>query len=239
MLSAVVVIVAIVGIIAALVVLFVQRGREGLDVSLRGLLRVYLYLASLAGVIVLSVGVGGILAFVLASGFGLDVIYGGQPPQPVPAIPACPPGQPNCTPPPFFTPPPRPDDRMRRQSEDLVRGVTFVVFGLIFWGAHWAARRGLVGADERASGLYRAYLMLGTVIFGVATIALLPYGIYQALSFALVPAQQGIFRQGAGDALSGGLAALPLWLLYLWLVMRALRGTAGAAGSATPAVPAA
>ena len=84
---------AILGGIALLVVLFLQRGREGVDLSLSGLLRVYVYLASLAGVIALSIGLAGILAFVLAAGFGLDVIYGAPTPQPVPAIaPLCPPG---------------------------------------------------------------------------------------------------------------------------------------------------
>jgi len=48
-------------------------------------------------------------------------------------------------------------------------------------------------------------------------------GIYQALSFAIAPPDQFTYRQGAGEALSGGLAALPLWLGYLWLVQRALR----------------
>jgi hypothetical protein len=211
---------AVLGGIVLLVVLFAQRSREGLDLSLRGLLRMYLYLASLAGVVVFAAGLAGILSYVLAAGFGLDVIYGG--PQPQPAIaPACPPNV-TCPPEAF---PPFPDDRLRRQSDDLVRGVTFLVFGGIFWGAHYAARRSL-GHGE-AGGLDRAYLMLGTAIFGIATIALLPMGIYQALSFAVLPAQQGFYRQGAGEALSGGLAALPLWLAYLWLVLRELRGGRG------------
>jgi hypothetical protein len=116
-----------------------------------------------------------------------------------------------------------PDDRVRRQTEDLVRGVTFVIFGGAFWGAHWWARRAITGVAERGSGLHRAYLIIGTAVFGITTIALLPMGIYQALSFAIVPADQFTFRPGAGEALSGGLAALPLWLAYLWLVQRALR----------------
>ena len=223
MLSGVVAFLAIVGALVVVALLVFQRGREGLDLSLGGLLRAYVYLAALAGVAVFAVGVAGLLSYVLAAALGLDVIYGGQPPRPVPAIaPVCPPG---ATCPPFVTPfpqPPQPDDRVRRQAEDLVRGVTFVVFGALFWGAHWAARR-TFGEADRASGLYRAYLMLGTVIFGVATIVLLPTGIYQALSFALVPASQFTFRPGAGEALTGGLAALPLWLGYLWLVVRMLR----------------
>jgi len=218
----------VLGAIGLLVALFLQRGRDGMDLSLGGLLRVYLYLASLAGVIAFAIGLAGILSYVLAAAFGLDVIYGGQPPRPLPPVaPVCVP-QPNVTCPPFFTPFPQqvvPDERGRQQSEDLVRGVTFVIFGGVFWGAHWWARRALAGMAERGSGLHRAYLILGTAIFGIATIALLPMGIYQALSFALVPTSQFNYRTGAGEALSGGLAALPLWLAYLWLVQRALRTT--------------
>ena len=215
---------AVLGGIALLVVLFLQRGRDGLDLSLGGLLRVYLYLGSLAGVIVFSAGLAGILSYLLAAAFGLDAIYGTAPGRGFPE-PACPVGV-NCPPSPILPF----DDRLRRQGEDLVRGVTFVVFGAVFWGAHWAARRALARPDGRAGGLHRAYLMIGTAIFGVATIALLPMGIYQALSFVIVTSSPGGFRQGAGEALSGGLAALPLWLAYLWLVLRALRGAA-------PAVP--
>src|SRR2546422_859867 len=222
---------AVLGGIALLVVLLVQRGREGVDLSLGSLLRVYLYLASLAGVIAFSIGLAGILDFVLPDGCGVDVIYGAPTPQPSPAIaPACPPNT-TCPPFPQPFPPIVKDDRERRMGEDLVRGVTFVIFGGVFWGAHWLARRSLARPDEHESGLYRAYLVLGTAIFGIATIVLLPMGIYQALSYALVPAAPYSFRPGAGEALSGGLASLPLWLAYLWLVMRALR--------TTPAPPAA
>jgi hypothetical protein len=215
---------AVVGTIALLLVLLLQRGREGIDLSLGGLLRVYLYLASLAGVIALAIGLAGIISYVLAAALGLDLVYGGQPPRPMPAVaPACPP---NVSCPPFVTPFPQPvfpDDRIRRQTEDLVRGVTFVVFGGAFWGAHSWARRMLAGVGERESGLHRAYLILGTAIFGIATIALLPLGIYQALSIAIVPPNQFNYRPGAGEALSGGIAALPLWLSYLWEIWRALR----------------
>jgi hypothetical protein len=214
----------VLGAIGLLVVLFLQRGRDGVDLSLGGLLRVYLYLASLAGVITFAIGLAGIISYVLAAAFGLDVIYGGQPPQPVPsAVSPCPPNFPQCTPVPIPNPVFLKDDRIQRQTEDLVRGVTFVVFGGVFWGAHWWARRELAGIAERGSGLHRAYLIVGTAIFGIATIALLPMGIYQALSFALVPANVFNYRPGAGESLSGGLAALPLWLAYLWLVQRTLR----------------
>src|SRR5256886_5657433 len=231
----------VLGALALLVVLFLQRGRDGMDLSLGGLLRVYLYLASLAGVIAFAIGLAGIISYLLAAAFGLDVVYGGPRPNIQPALPVqvCPPGT-ICPPPPQFVP--APDDRVRQQAEDLVRGVTFVIFGGVFWAAHWWARRALAGVADRASGLHRAYLILGTAIFGIATIALLPMGIYQALSFAIVPPNQFTFPPGAGEALSGGLAALPLWLAYLWLVQRALRGDnrsyAGGRGGGPPPEPA-
>ena len=213
----------VLGAIGLLVVLFLQRGRDGVDLSLGGLLRLYLYLASLAGVIAFAIGLAGIISFVLAAAFGVDVIYGGQPPQPVPfTVAPCPPNV-ACTPAPVPPPVFLKDNRIQQQTQDLVRGITFVIFGGVFWGAHWWARRALAGIADRVSGLHRAYLILGTAIFGIATIAFLPMGIYQALSFAIVPPDQFTFRPGAGEALSGGLAALPLWLGYLWLVQRALR----------------
>ena len=59
----------VLGLIALGVVAFVQRGQGGLDLSLRGLLRLYLYVASLVGVVVFTLGVAGILSFVLAAAF--------------------------------------------------------------------------------------------------------------------------------------------------------------------------
>jgi len=78
---------AVLGGIVLLVVLFLQRGREGIDLSLGGLMRVYLYLASLAGVVVFAVGLAGVVAYVLSAAFGLEVIYGGPRPQIEPAFP--------------------------------------------------------------------------------------------------------------------------------------------------------
>jgi len=214
---------AVLGVIVAALVILLQRGRETVDFSPEGLLRAYLYVASLAAVIVFAAGLAGLFAFVLSSAVGLDFVYGGPVPQPAIA-PACPPGITTCPPVRFF---PQDDFRRFQQSQDLIRGATFVVFGAIFWGVHWFARRAVAHGDERSSGLYRAYLMVGTVIFGIATIAFVPFGIYQALTFFLGALQPGGFRSGVGETLPAGLATLPLWLAYLWLVLRTLRGGSG------------
>jgi hypothetical protein len=215
---------AVVGVIVAVLVIFLQRGRDTIDLSLDGLFRGYLYIASLAAVIVFAAGLAGLIAYVLAAAVGPDFVYGGPMPQPAIAPAPCPP---NTVCPPVRVYYPETDYRRFQQNQDLIRGATFVLFGAIFWAVHWFARRALVRPDERASGLYRAYLMVGTVIFGIATIALVPFGIYQGLSFLIGSQQPGGFRPGVGETLPGGLAALPLWLVYLWLVLRALRGGGG------------
>jgi hypothetical protein len=225
---------AVVSVIVAVLVIFLQRGRDTFDLSLDGLLRAYLYVASLAAVIVFAAGIAGLIAYVLAAALGLDFVYGGSFPQPAIAPAPCPPDA-ICPPVRVFTP--ENDYRRFQQNQDLIRGVTFVLFGAIFWGAHWLARRSLAPRDERASGLYRAYLMVGTVIFGIATIALVPFGIFQALSFLIGSQQPGGFSPGVGETLPGGLAALPIWLAYLWLVLRTIRGGQGRLVGAEATLP--
>ena len=215
----------VVGIIVLLVALFMQRGREGLDLSPRGLLRAYLYAGSFAGLVALVFGLAAIGNFVLASAAGNDVVYG-APPVPRPAIaPACPPNFPNCP------QPPSPNEELRRQAdqnerrrnEDLVRGITFSIFGAVFYGAHYLARRAIVGPDEQGGGLRRAYLMLGTAVFGLATVVLVPTGLYQLLANAILPASPDIFRQGVSDSLMPGLVSLVVWLVFLRLVVSDFR----------------
>ena len=221
--------IAFLALLVVLAVVFFQR-RDVIDLSPRGLLRTYLYLASLAGLITLAIGLSSLANYGLAAAFGSEVIYGGSP-KPALAVPRCPPGSIGCV-------EPTPADlalqerqereqRERRQSEDLLRGLTFTAFGALVWGAHWAARRGL-DADEAASGLRRAYLMLGTVIFGLATVIMLPTGMYQALASAILPVDQFTYRPAA-DSLGGGIACLPIWLLFLTMLRRDFR-----AGPAMP-----
>jgi hypothetical protein len=179
---------------------------------------------------VLVVGLSGILTVGFAAAFGNGFVYGDS--SSIAPIPACPPtADPNvkCVPggQPDFTEQRR-RELERRRADDLIKGITFTVFGAVFWGAHFLARRGVMGADEATSGLRRGYLMLGTVIFGIATVILLPTGIYQALSYLILPADNGVYRPGAGDSLPGGLVTLPVWLIYLWLVVRDVRSTPAA-----------
>ena len=224
MVLGVLVAVAIVGAIVGAIAFLVRGGLGAVEFAPRNLVRVYLYIASMAGIIVLVVGLSGILTVGFAAAFGNGFVYGDSFAVPAPAcapvqdpgVKCVPGGQPDFA------------DQQRRQLEhrradDLIRGITFTTFGALFWAAHFLARRGMMGPDEVTSGLRRGYLLLGTVIFGIATVILLPTGIYQALSYVILPADLGSYRQGAGDSLPGGLVTLPVWLIYLWLVVRDAR----------------
>jgi hypothetical protein len=230
MVLGVLVAVGVVGAVVGAIALLVRGGRGAMEFAPRNLVRVYLYIASMAGIIVLVVGLSGILTVGFAAAFGNGFVYGDS--SFAPAVAPCPPiGDPNikCGPAPSqdFSQQ-RLRELERRRGDDLIRGITFTVFGALFWGAHFFARRGVMGADEATSGLRRGYLLLGTVIFGLATVILLPTGIYQALSYLILPVDAGGFRSGAGDSLPGGLVTLPIWLIFLWLVVRDVRATPAA-----------
>lgn len=201
------------------------RGR-GADMTPRGLLRFYLYLGSFAGVVLLMFGASGLLNSALSSAVGNELVYG-RPPELVGGQPPCPPNTPACNAerarqaePPgqqrFI------EQRDRRRGDDLVRGITFTAFGTLFWLVHFVARR-RIATVESASSLRRSYLMAGTVFFGLATMVLLPWGIYQTISYFVLPPAPNQYTPGVGDTLSGGIVALPVWLLYLGLTIKELR----------------
>lgn len=218
--------VAVLAVFVIIGVLAFQRGREGFDLSGNTVLRAYLYLGSFAGVIALAFGLSALLNGALATAVGNQIVYGGAP---VPAIaPACPPGA-SCP------PQPNPADIIQRQQqendrrrqEDLLRGATFTVFGALFYGAHRAGRNAMRprgASDTDRGGLQRAYHLLGTVVFGVGAIALLPAGLYQLLANSLLTLPQDTFRQGVADTLTGGVVSTVLWLLYLRSVLSDTRG---------------
>ena len=82
--------------------------------------------------------------------------------------------------------------------DDLIRGITFTAFGALFWGAHYLARRGVMATDELTSGLRRGYLMLGTVIFGITTVILLPTVLICLSLFIRRPARKRLAGRSTG-----------------------------------------
>lgn len=211
---------AILCVVVFIVVLFFQRGSEGVDLSARSLMRLYLYVASLAGMILVVVGLSALLTYGFAGAYGNDFAYGRAPIETL-----CPPGAPAA---PGCLPAAEQQRREslqqeRRRGEGLLSGLTFLTFGVLVWGAHRAGRRFAAVPDEEASVLGRGYHIIGTGIFGLVCVVALPTGIYQALSSVLLAAPPEVYRGAAGEPLAGGIVALPLWLGYLWRAARDFR----------------
>lgn len=213
---------AVLSMAVLLVVLFVQRGREGVDLSPRTLLRTYLYAASFAGLVALVIGLSSFLSWGIAQAAGADVVYGGTP-KPMIARP-CPPAVTGCVEPNVEEIRRQQEEQQRRQvGEELLRGITFTVIGAVFYGAHYAARRGIVGAEESRGALRRGYLMVGTAVFGLATIVLVPTGLYQLLANAILETPENVYRPGIGDSFAPGVVSLVVWLVFLRLVVAETR----------------
>jgi hypothetical protein len=219
--------VAVLAVILIIGVIAFQRGRDGMDLSPQTMLRAYLYVGSFAGVIALAFGVSALLNGALASAVGTEIVYGGTS-VPAAIAPLCPVGQ-SCPPPPdnVAITQRQQQENDRHRQEDLLRGATFTVFGALFYGAHRAARsaiyprgHGPLGGD----GLRRASHLLGTIVFGVGAIALLPAGLYQLLANSLLTVPPGSYRPGVADSLTGGVVSTVLWLLYLRAVLADTRG---------------
>ncbi len=206
--------VAVVAILVIAVVLVIQRG--GLDISPRGLLLAYLYLASLVSVLVLVFGLTQTLTGVMAVTGSADFVYGRQPGavlRPAPPSPE-----------PVRPPTPTPEEQNdRRTRESLLQGITSAAAGLFFWAIHWYARRQLETEADRGGVFSRAYYLAGVVIFGIAAIIGVPLAVYGVLRWFLIPVGPTEFRQGAGGGLAFAIVVLPTWLIYLWIVTRELR----------------
>jgi hypothetical protein len=213
--------IAIVAVIVIIAVLAFQRGREGIDLSGNTVVRGYLYLGLFAGVLALAFGFSALLNAALATMVGNEFVYGGTPP-----FPRCPLGV-DCPQPSVQVLVSAVEGLERRRLEDLVRGITFVLFGALFYIAHRWAFGALYPRGTttlHGDGLRRAYLLVGTVVFGVGAIALLPLGVYQVVANAVLPRSDNFFRPGVAESLTGGLVSLIFWLIYLRSVLRDARG---------------
>jgi hypothetical protein len=207
----------VVGVIVFALLLIFRKDLVGVDLGARSLLRMYLYLASLAAVMVFAIGVAATIDWGMARAFGGEAVYGRPP-----VVQLGPAGE-KCIDPEQIRQQAA-HERDRRQQEDLLRGATLAAFGAVFWGGHYMARRRLGDVRENASALPRAYNVLGTFVFGVGTVILLPVGIYQVLFVTLIAPAQDLYASGFGDSLSGGIVSGAFWLVFLLRVVGAVRG---------------
>ena len=199
--------IVIIGSIILVVFAVIQQRSTPAETSAT-LLRTYLYIASLAGVVTLAFGLAGLLDALLALTVGTTFVYGG----PVPTSPGV---------------------ADTRPAEDFVRGFTFTLFGALFWFVHWLVRTRVLGGDLGSQ--YRGYVLVGAAAFGISTIAFVPSGVYMALSNWLVARPPGdTYSQPVGEPLVSGLVCLVIWLHYLRAALTSARQPTAPSAESTP-----
>ena len=109
----------------------------------------------------------------------------------------------------------------RALDEGLIEGISFSIIGALVWAAHMFGRRKIETPEDRAGPLNRIYLVLLTAIFGIITIVSLPQAVFETLRYAVLDPAADRYQPGEKLALS--ITALPIWLVYLWNTVRAIR----------------
>ena len=229
----------------ALFLFFRFRAGDPISIPLRFLLRVYVYVIIIAGLLLLTQGLSDLLQSGLGSGLGKDFSY-----RPVYV---------GVKPVPFRVAPPPPGvaadeltaeerEELRRNSEEqeririeqqresrekgldraleegLLKGVSFTIIGAIIWAVHLLGRRWLETREERESPLNQIYLILVVVIFGIITIVNLPQAVFENLRFYLLePLDEFSRLSPPGGKLSTSIVTLPIWITYLVGAIRAAR----------------
>lgn len=124
-----------------------------------------------------------------------------------------------------------------RQQDDLARGIALLLTGLVFGVGHLVPRTRLESpAERRGSGLARAEVVSGAVIFGLTVIVLAPsavYGLIHYLVYGTPPPSPNSFssqNDQPGPALGAAMAFLPVWIYYLVRLVRGVRGPTAQAG---------
>src|SRR5439155_23098782 len=87
-----------------------------------------------------------------------------------------------------------------------------------------AAMHGRAATVAQHAGLRSAYLLVGTIVFGIGAIALLPIGVYQLIANVVLPRSTNFYQPGVAESLSGGLVSLGFWLIFLRAVVSDARG---------------
>lgn len=217
---------AVIGGIAALVYYLVRGGpQERAHVTMRMLLRAYLRFAYLVSLVVFLVGAVSVLTPAFATAFGKGFSYTPQV-YPCPAVSPVPgktPGE--------FSPIPCNEPKDTREEDDLIRGVSLLVAGLVLGGGHRLGLAALEAAEERRnSGLARAEALLATVGFGLTAIIAIPWAVYLVLHYALLgtASSGGGTTEPPGGALAVALAFTPAWAYYLAVFVRRVRAGAPA-----------
>jgi len=222
------------------------RAGEPIRIPLRFLLRLYMHVVIIAGLLLLTQGFSGLLRAGLAGAAGKDFSYypayvGGFPGrEPRPVEPLELKERRDLTPEELEKlsqiETERQKEELERQreaqrkgldralKEGLIEGVSFAIIGAIIWAVHLLGRRWLETDEERESLLNRIYLILIVVIFGIITIVNLPQAVFESFRFYLLDPLDEFNRSSPpGGKLALSIVALPIWITYLLGTIRAVR----------------
>ena len=236
-------------LVGAAISLFLRlrAGAGTIPISMRFLLRLYMYVVIIAGLLIFTQGVSGLIRAGLASGIGKDFSYNPvyvamteadelvRTPKPL-----------ELKDPPDLTPAEREElseiiaERERKMieirreqrrrgldralEEGLIEGVSFTFIGAIIWAMHVLGRRRLETPEERESPVTRIYLILIVVIFGIITIVNLPQAVFESLRYAVLePFDEFGDRYQPGGKLALSIVTLPIWIIYLMGTIRSVR----------------
>ena len=99
----------------------------------------------------------------------------------------------------------------------MVRGITLVTSALLLGGLHWAFGRKLKDSPE-AKPIYRAFIIIGLMIFGITSLIAIPMAVYTTVSYVMFGLETAIEHRGSADypgsALATALAFTPIWIAF-------------------------
>jgi len=217
-------ILAVLAILIAVAVYVVTRIRSGepLVLSFRTILMAYLYLMSVASLLVFAAGLSVTFKSLSSDLFGREFSYWASPAARFAPARAVAPGQPME---PNLKLQPLPEEereRNRRQverqyQEDLIQGGTMLVVGGLVWALHlYGRRRGAVSEEASEDFFHKSYLTILLVIFSVVGIIALPMAAYELLRFFIVQPDEFSSRQAPGATVGMALVFVPFWVVILW-----------------------
>jgi len=108
-------------------------------------------------------------------------------------------------------------DRVREGT--VINGVSLMIIGAIIWTVHALGRRRLEAEEERDDLLNRAYLIAALLMFTIAAIVSLVTGIPETLRYFFLDSVDR--HESPGGPLAVAVVALPIWIYYLILTLRA------------------
>lgn len=112
------------------------------------------------------------------------------------------------------------DQRLDRAREGtVINAVSLMIIGAIIWTVHAFGRRRLESEEERGDILNRAYLIAALLMFTIAAIVSLVTGIPETLRYFFLDSLDR--HESPGGPLSVAVVALPIWIYYLILTLRA------------------